>query len=42
MNILYMKFWLVGLTEFQNSEAICANFLMEQRELKYKGEKLFL
>ena len=27
MNILYKKFWLVGLTEFQNSEAICAIFL---------------
>ena len=42
MNILYTKFWLVGLTEFQNSEAICANFLMERRELKHKREKLFL
>lgn len=55
MNILYTKFWLVGLTEFQNSEAICAIFLfffifsffcaiflMERRELKHKGEKLFL
>ena len=42
VNILYTKFWLVGLTEFQNSEAICANFLMERRELKHKREKLFL
>jgi len=56
VNILYTKFWLVGLTEFQNSEAICAIFLfflffifffcaiflMERRELKHKGEKLFL
>ena len=41
MNILYTKFWLVGLTEFQNSEAICANFLMERRELKHKRERRF-
>ena len=36
-----MKFWLVDLTEFQNSKAICPAFLMEWSELEHNGGNLF-